>query len=235
MRPLRGELLLEAWELGSTESAPEAAMLAVACVERASEDVELLSIAERNFQLLRLRQITFGDVLRGWLRCGSCATRLEFEISVRSMLEKLEASRSSTPYHWSLGGLAFAMRPVTSGDLAAINGVKDPRRGLLELCTSVAGVGIESALDACEGIATEHFNRINAGAEIRFAVSCAACGIADDVDLDIARFLWAEVKHAALTLLREVHELASAYSWSERSILDMTPARRATYLEMAHS
>jgi hypothetical protein len=53
-----------------------------------------------------------------------------------------------------------------------------------------------------------------------------------DVDLDIGRFLWMEVRHAALALLRDVHELASAYGWREDEILTMNSARRAMYLGM---
>jgi hypothetical protein len=235
MRPLKGELLLKAWERGWAEATVEAALLKVACAEAAGGDVELLSMAERNLQLLHLRRITFGDLLRGYLHCSYCETRLEFEISVASMLERLEASQPSAQYRWSLGGLIFTMRPVTSRDLRGLHAVKNPRRGLLALCTSVDGDDIESALNRREDAVAEYFNRINAGAEIRFCVPCTACGATDEVDLDIARFLWTEVKHAALTLLREVHELARAYSWSERSILNMTATRRATYLEMAHS
>jgi hypothetical protein len=33
-------------------------------------------------------------------------------------------------------------------------------------------------------------------------------------------------------LLGEIHELASAYGWSERAIAQMSAGRRAAYLEM---
>ena len=48
----------------------------------------------------------------------------------------------------------------------------------------------------------------------------------------MARFLWKEVRNAARRLLGEIHQLASAYGWSERAIAAMGPGRRAAYLGM---
>src|SRR5262249_46541500 len=76
------------------------------------------------------------------------------------------------------------------------------------------------------------FNELHAAAEITLQVTCPGCGHTEAVDLDIARFLWTEVRHAAVRLLRDVHDLASAYSWQEAAILAMTPQRRRAYLEM---
>jgi hypothetical protein len=54
-------------------------------------------------------------------------------------------------------------------------------------------------------------------------------------DLDIGRFLWFEVRNAAQRLLREVHELAYAYGWSESAILAMSFHRRQNYLAMVRT
>ena len=60
------------------------------------------------------------------------------------------------------------------------------------------------------------------------------CGLpqAAGVDLDVARFLLREVAAAARRLMADIHELASAYGWSEAAIASMSAARRAAYLEM---
>ena len=49
-------------------------------------------------------------------------------------------------------------------------------------------------------------------------------------DFDPAGFVWEEIRADALQLLDEVHQLASAYRWSERAILAMSATRRAAYL-----
>lgn len=50
---------------------------------------------------------------------------------------------------------------------------------------------------------------------------------------DIGAYLWEEVDAWADRTLRDVHLLAASYGWSERDILDLSPARRGRYLELA--
>lgn len=240
MRPLRGELLVEAWEAGFAKASLARALglLAAADESRAWEELMTLSMAERDLELLRLRQASFGDLMKGSLPCGACGTRLEFGISVQRMIERFETLRRPAEATVAAGRFTFVMRPVNSRDLAAIVSETEPRRELLALCTSLiepGGVVVQDAVVACEERVTEQFNWLNEGAETRFSVPCMACGVSGQVDLDIARFLWTEVRHAALTILREVHELASAYGWAERAIFAMSAARRSAYLEMARA
>jgi hypothetical protein len=86
--------------------------------------------------------------------------------------------------------------------------------------------------EAVPAEALRRFDEMHAAAELTCAVECPGCGARELLDFDIARFLWAEVRAAARRLLAEVHELASAYGWSERDITTMSPARRYAYLEM---
>ena len=235
MRPLTGELLLDAWERAAGEDDLWRPLTLLALAGRTREDAADLSVAERDLELLRLRRMTFGDALRGCHPCGACLTRVEFEIAVSSMIERLEGLRPMGVAGWRTERFTFSMRPATSRDLAAIAGSADPRRDLLARCTSVEPEGGDGPLSRCESVAIDRFNELNAGAETRFAVPCPACGAIGHADLDIGRFLWTEIRHAAAALLRDVHDLASAYGWSEASILSMNGARRAKYLEMART
>ena len=70
-------------------------------------------------------------------------------------------------------------------------------------------------------------------AEVLIDLSCLACRHQWQVLLDIERFLWTKISVLARRLLQEVHALASAYGWTEREILALSPARRQSYLEMA--
>jgi hypothetical protein len=78
----------------------------------------------------------------------------------------------------------------------------------------------------------ERFERVNEAAALSCAVECAACSHRDSLDLNLGSFLYRLVERGAKRLLREVHELAWAYGWSEESILRMSAQRRGTYLEM---
>ena len=81
-------------------------------------------------------------------------------------------------------------------------------------------------------LAVETFDRLQADAEISIELICPECGTSRSVDLDIGRFLWTEIRSAAMRLMRDVHVLASAYGWQESAILAMSDTRRRTYLEM---
>src|SRR5271169_7088305 len=116
---LKGERLLAAWESGSNRTIPGRALTLLAGASDGWEWEELmeLSLAARDLELLRLRQITFGDTLRGTLPCPACGTRLETEISVQSMIDRLEALRPTSRATVAACGFTLLMRPVNSRDL----------------------------------------------------------------------------------------------------------------------
>jgi len=238
MRPLHGELLLQAWERGARQNALARAvvMLAVADTERTWDEWECASLPERDAELLRLRGMTFGNELRGCVPCSHCSTRIEFQTSVAALLHRVEAMRPPNEMRWEAGRYRFSLRPAGTRDLLQAAGATDARRDLLRACIAIDGDDCEDreeALTQCEAELTEQFNRMHEGAETQLAVRCPDCGAVENADLDIGRFLWSEVRHAAETTMREVHELASAYGWTEGCVLEMSRARREMYLEMA--
>ncbi|MGH8547064.1 MAG: hypothetical protein ACRERU_00360 [Methylococcales bacterium] len=77
--------------------------------------------------------------------------------------------------------------------------------------------------------------RIQAGyfplAHIELTLSCPDCRNTWHETLHVIDFLWQEIANLARRLLFEVAQLASAFGWSEREILALTPERRRSYLE----
>jgi hypothetical protein len=237
MTTLSGALLLEAWDraAGAGTLARPLSLLAAACPDPPAGAWLDVSLSDVDIELLRLRRATFGDAIRGTLPCSSCGTSLEFAVSASSMLDQLTALRPPAPAVWDAGGVRFSMRPATTRDLAAISSAPAPRRALLARCVEVEPTSARDALFESENRALEEFNRLNEGAESWIALPCPACGAVERVTLDIGHFVWLEVRHAAIALLRQVHELASAYGWSEAEILAMNERRRAMYVELARS
>lgn len=72
-------------------------------------------------------------------------------------------------------------------------------------------------------------------ARMEMSLVCPDCGHAWLAPFNVVSFLWAELHHWALRLLRDVHALARAYGWREADILDMNPYRRRHYLELVGS
>ena len=63
--------------------------------------------------------------------------------------------------------------------------------------------------------------------------SCVLRGEQFVADLDLASFVWAEVRARAQRLLRDVDVLARAYGWTEPEVLELTDRRREAYLALA--
>ena len=228
MHALTGERLLSAWDQGMTEHDIERAltMLALAMPEASREHLADLPITERNKLLLQLRALTFGPLLKGFAICSGCETPLEFTLRVDELLTRAEQLETETVQHSHL-------RAVNSHDLLAILAAEDAAHAedlLLTRCLVSGGPEVLSF-----PAIREEFETLNAAAEMMFALDCPTCSRREMADFDIARFLWAETRRAAAHLLSEIHELASAYGWSEEAIAAMSAQRRSAYMEMLNA
>ena len=72
----------------------------------------------------------------------------------------------------------------------------------------------------------EQLSRQQGLADFDLEIQCSACGHRWDAPLDIASFFGCELNRLAAQLLDQVHTLAAAYGWSEKTILGMHPQRR---------
>lgn len=245
LEPLRERRLLEAWDqaLAAGDAGLSSALLSAACPGTSPEQWDTVGLPEVILQLVRLRQLSFGSTLAGYLPCSACGARIEFDLETAHIIQRLEPMAEESTADWAAGNDRFSMRTVNRLDLAAVSaqaGWADARRALLERCTQVNGgpAGEErasAALHASIATALETFNRLHQAAEITCRVQCGDCGRSEETDLDIARFLRAEVRHGAAKLLREIHELASVYGWTQEAILDLPKHRREQYLEFIRS
>ncbi len=249
MRALTGELLLAAWDKGTDQHPLTRGLilLSLALPESNRQQLAELSLAERNLLLLRLRELSFGGTLKGFGTCSRCCANMEFAMPVTALIEHLKSQISSDLIAWSENGRHYQLRPVTSDDLLAVldaPSVAEAQEQLLKRCLTISDESSKSEeLSECRELsgtlslaaapaALEKFDQLHAAAELSCAVQCAECSNSEIFDLDIAQFLWIEVRSAAKRLLTEVHELAWAYGWSESSILCMSPQRRNAYMEM---
>jgi hypothetical protein len=242
MLPLRGESLIAAWELAAQQRYLERALtlLRLSCPDIDGEQALSMPISELNLRLLRLRQISFGGTVSAILPCSRCGERLEMELPLSPLIARLEAGARAATTAWMEEDGEYVARQLRAGDLLQAEAEPDPERArqlLLARCLEAKHAGeVAGTLPAIpqSAKALRLLEELNAGAEIVVGISCPSCGGAEDVELDIVRFLWAEVRHAAMRLLREVHELAATYGWSEAAILAMSPQRRTAYLQMVH-
>lgn len=237
MRALSGELLLEAWDSGAAQHDLERAitLLCLGFPERTRHEFYELPIPERDLLLLRLRAASFGRELSGFSVCSQCDARLVFTLPVGTMLASLKSGISSQPVAWIENGKQMRLRPANTLDLLSSLEIADAgeaQKFILSRCLGQPEAPPTSLSETDMEMAQEQFDRLHEPAEIRCATKCPECSGRGTLELDIASFLWLEVRAAAARLLGEIHMLASAYGWTERAILRMAPRRRSAYLEM---
>jgi hypothetical protein len=238
-QPLGSAGLLGAWEEGRDQ--PQIAR-ALVMLRRALPEVDLDSLADlpvgrRDALLLEVRERSFGPVADCVATCPSCQAALEFPVRMRDLVVG-ESPALESIVEWQ--GMRLRIRAATSRDQLSLAGLTDPdamAEVLLQRCACPVDMPAEARAyrlppEAADLVSAE-MTRLDPGADLRFALSCPACNGAWTSVFDAVSFLWREVEVAARRLLREVHALATAYGWSESEILNLSPARRRAYLQLA--
>jgi hypothetical protein len=216
--------LLGAWEhgLGETRARRALVLLASAHPERAG--LEELTVGERDRALLDLRSSVFGPAVTALGDCADCGERVEASFEAGDV--RLDGPAAATV---EAGGVVA--RLPTAGDLLAAEAAPDveaARRVLLERIV----VHGEAVTDEAAAALGERLAEADPQADVRLVLACPGCGRSWEEPFEVDTFLWQELEAWVVRLLEEVHTLASAYGWSEREVLELSPARRAAYLEL---
>jgi hypothetical protein len=238
MRALGAAEMLRAWESGLAQPPLQRSLTLLA--EAAQEPVEamaLLSLGQRDGRLLNLRERTFGEDVAAVASCPLCAAHLEMDFRTAD-LKVGTYSKSSESSTLPFKDHQLRWRAPNSLDLIAIAGEHDPaaaRRRLLERC--ISDITHHDSPGAFEDLSAEILTAVveqiaesDPQADVQIAVDCPECGHQWQASFDIATFFWNEIHAWAQHTLRDVHNLALAYGWSERDILAMSPWRRQFYL-----
>jgi len=241
MRALSAAELLCVWERGLAQSPAQRSLtlLTMACASQTPDQLARLSIGQRNTQLLALREKTFGPRLTSLADCPACGVSLELQLTVADV----RVTPSVPPQEiitLNKDEYEVRFRLPNSLDLAAIPGEADPseiRGQLLKRCLCAAHrrgreIDVNQLPPGLLAAVVDQMAQADPQANVQLALGCPQCRHQWQAPLDIASFLWSEIRAWAGRLLREVHQLASAYGWSEAEILALTPARRQAYLEM---
>jgi hypothetical protein len=243
MRALSAADLLAVWERGNALSPPRRALLllAAALPDAGPEALGRLSVGRRDGLLLGIRAAVFGPRLEALGTCDGCGERAEVDFDTERLLGPAETPPVSLELR--IGDVALELRLPDASDLVALADAvdgADAERALLRRCVAAARCGDRSV--APEDLPAPVVDAIAARlseadplAEVRLALACPACGRPWSETLDVGGFFWREIEAWAARLLDEVHVLASAYGWTERDVLALTPLRRRHYLERVAS
>jgi hypothetical protein len=227
------------WEqaYGLSPAARGMALLGLVLPQRPVDELRAMSLGQRDAALLDLRAKLFGHQLQSVAPCPACGDKVELEFLVDDV--RIAETGTSTPVRVALGRRNLIARAATCDDVLFIEQLPSSasrRSVLLERCVQTTGkqrmtTRLTFTADE-ERLLASQLAECDPQADMRIGLECFACAHAWQARFDIVRFLWQEIDVWAQRLLAEVHLLASAYGWSERSIVTMSPWRRQIYLEM---
>jgi hypothetical protein len=207
-----------------------------------------LTVGDRSYLLLRLREATFGpDVALvahcAWPDCGE-KVDVAFRIPDLPVREQTEPG----PVH------AVTLSPEAAPDTdVRVRRFRLPTGADQEACAALLDVNpaaaLRALLDACllpddrRGAHTELTPLARAEIEAAMAAvaggpvltmhaGCPHCGRGFDIPFDVPDFFFGEVTASADLLLRQVHYLAFHYHWAEAEILDLPREKRLRYVEL---
>ena len=240
MRALTVSEIIQLWETACRYHPVDQAlsMLQPVLPDHSRDQLAAMTLGQRDALLLSLRKATFGDALPGTSHCPACSGTIEFELNCSELQNDVVEPHEERLLQ---DGYSVTIRPLNSFDLAAAAGASSARQSramLLSRCVSDACYRDKTIeLDA---LPAEIENRIaetalaaDTQAEILLDLDCPDCQQKWQSVLDIGHVLWLEINARAQRLLMEVHVLARAYGWGEAEIFELSPIRRAAYLQMA--
>ena len=195
-------------------------------------DAGKLTLAEVDRVLAALYRSLYGDEVECHVSCAACGSPYSLSFTLREMwdaitettpedehlLSELEGPDERGVYR--LGSLTF--RLPTNEDLAqaAEPGPEGTAAALRSRCVLQEDAGLgEETLDRAMSLAGPTLDTDLEGV-------CPECGTEQAVPFRIDEFLLAALRRESALLAREVHELARAYRWSRREILEMPRRER---------
>jgi hypothetical protein len=236
------EALLSLWERAAAVSGPRRALvlLRAAAPHAAEDQLSLWPLGRRDATLIEWRQRLFGPHLALTDSCPSCAERIEVDLDLRDLAAERshEASRTMVQAE----GYRIAIRPLATLDLIDVQDEPDPAAGatmLLERCVVEAHAPDGREVHAFSLPATivaaveERAAEADPLAEITLALGCPACARPWQGVFSIVDQVWDDLEAFVRETLGEVATLAAVFGWNERDILQLSPSRRAAYLQWA--
>lgn len=248
MRSLNAAELLNVWEYGLNQPNLQRALIIIAAAspELDSHAVANLSIGVRDARLLQLREWMFGTLLHNKAQCPECGEQVEWQGRTTDLrIQAFADTSSADEFSMEVDGYQLRFRLPTSLDIDAVMTLMQSDNSnstiggtaLLKRCV----VSADHAGKACDpaelsqhvlDVLSQKIEELDPQAEIRTVLSCPECSHQWQLQFDITSFLWTEINTWAERTLSSIHRLASAYGWTEREILNLSPIRRQLYLGM---
>lgn len=230
----------------------------VGAISPVTEDVTRnLLVADRQYLLLKLREVTFGEQVQATVSCPwpDCSKKVALDFSTHDIPIQ-ESEEHGATYKMMLSPAAAfkgdngeeyretIFRLPNGGDQEIISPllVENEARALALLlgrCVKSIGPlevsGDELISRLCPLARMEIESQMETVApkvELNIEANCPECGREFAAPFDLQDFFFGEWRTSLDVLYREIHYLAYHYHWSEREIMEMPREKRRRYIEV---
>ncbi len=226
----------------------------IGTINHVSEDiVRDFLVADRQYLLLKLREVTFGEEVQATIPCPwpDCGKKVDIDFSLVDIPVRESEDKGPT-YKMELSvNAAFEsehreviFRLPTGGDQEVISPYLYENEAnaltmLLNRCIQQigpiqnTGEGLFSRLSPLARMEIEkQMEAVAPRVELDMDAICPECGREFTVPFDLQDFFFGELRTSQDLLCREVHYLAYHYHWSEKEIMDMPREKRRKYIEV---
>jgi hypothetical protein len=172
-----------------------------------------LLVADRQYLLLKLREVTFGDRVQATIFCPwpDCGKKVDIDFSVKD-IPITESEHKGPVYTMEL-----------SPEAAFIDDQGEKYRQVI--------FRLPNGGDQ-ETIFEKQMEAVAPKVESTMGALCPECGREFVLPFDLQEFFFDELKISRDLLYREVHYLAYHYHWSEGEIMEMSREKRRRYIEV---
>ena len=222
-----------------------------------SDIVGHLLVADRQYLMLKLRELTFGDFVQATLACPwpDCGERVDIDFNISNIpvkqgmqartIHELKLSEKAvldTDWAKKNNTLKFRLPNGRDQELIApvlIDNEAEALTQLLWRCIKSLGditdISIENIRDLTSLARMEIENKmqeLSPEVELEMQACCPECGRKFTAPFDIQAFFFGEFRVSRELLYKEVHYLAYHYHWSEKEIMDFPGEKRRHYIEV---
>ena len=221
-------------------------------IETIDEDLmrELL-VGDRQYLMLKIRQLTFGDKVQGTVDCPwpDCGMGVDIQFNI-SNIPINDAELTSFTHTCHLPGVKEAdpqyacFRLPNGSDQEALSGFTGEHSAqattqLLWRCIQKLDEIDSPDIDTVRSLSSaartkieEQMQSLAPDLDLRMEVKCPDCNRIFVVPFELQEFFFGEITGSRELLRREVHYLAFHYHWSEQDILAMSRNKRQEYIEL---
>ena len=191
--------------------------------------VQQMLVGDREFLMLQLRRMTFGDHVQAVVNCPVCGSKMD--VDFRLDLVPVQArQQSEATFTMEISGRRVRFRLPNGGDQEAVIQQEKAVDALLDRCIVDDGAQPLSGEDR-EALIAE-MERLAPHVDVELELACPECSHEFMLPFDTTSFFFEEMAVKSDELLREVHALAFYYHWSESEILGLERRRRRAYLAL---